>query len=56
METVTAYTAWYLSKSGFIVAELSEETDLSHAHRVGETTEVPFIALGRSSRRGAPPL
>ncbi len=38
-------TAWYLSKSGFIVAELSEETDLSHAHRVGETTEVPFIAL-----------
>ena len=38
-------TAWYLPKSGFIVAELSEETDLSHAHRVGETTEAPFVAL-----------
>ena len=38
-------TAWYLPKSGFIVAELSEETDLSHTHRIGETTEAPFVAL-----------
>ena len=38
-------TVWYLPKPGFIVAELTEEVNLSHAHRVGETTQVPFIAL-----------
>ncbi len=38
-------TAWYLPKPGFIVAELAEEINLSHAHRIGETTKPPFIAL-----------
>ena len=38
-------TAWYLPKSGFIVAELTEEVNLPHAHRIGETTEAPIIAL-----------
>ena len=37
--------AWYYAQPGAIVAELSEEINLPCAKRIGETTEVPFIAL-----------
>ena len=37
--------SWYLSQVGGIVAELAEDVNLPHARRIGETTEVPMIAL-----------
>jgi len=37
--------AWYAAAPGAIVAELSEEINCEYATRIGETTEVPFIAL-----------
>ncbi|MBQ8801418.1 MAG: phosphoribosylformylglycinamidine synthase subunit PurQ, partial [Clostridium sp.] len=37
--------AWYYNQPGAIVAELTEEVNLSRAIRIGETTEAPFIAL-----------
>ncbi len=36
---------WYAPGPGIIVAELTEEVDLPHARRIGETTEAPFVAL-----------
>ena len=37
--------SWYLPQVGGIVAELAEDVNLPHARRIGETTEVPMIAL-----------
>jgi len=37
--------AWYAADPGAIVAEMSEEINCEYALRIGETTEVPFIAL-----------
>ena len=36
---------WYAPAPGVIVAELSEEVNLPHATRIGETNEIPFVAL-----------
>ena len=36
---------WYTAMPGAIVAELSEESNSDWAVRIGETTQVPFIAL-----------
>jgi len=36
---------WYAAMPGAIVAEVSEEVSCSCVKRIGETTEVPFIAL-----------
>jgi len=36
---------WYAAMPGAIVAEVSEEVNCSCVKRIGETTEVPFIAL-----------
>ena len=37
--------SWYLPHVGGIVAELTEDVNLPHARRIGETTEVPMVAL-----------
>ena len=36
---------WYTAMPGAVVAELTEEVNLAHGKRIGETTAAPFVAL-----------